>query len=96
MRVNDRVDYMMDENFDLIITNSDFLVGKSSMNHIAAIVACDKGHFRGNTDLGCGLFKETNGIYGQATRRNIIENLKKDSYNNLSIQFIDTEIKIKI
>jgi hypothetical protein len=87
---------MMDENFDYVFANGDFVVDYSDQNHIAAIVACDKGHFRGNTDLGCGLFKETNGIYGQATRRNIIENLKKDSYNNLSIQFINTEIKIKI
>jgi hypothetical protein len=95
MKTN-RKDYKHDENFDLIIQGGDFLVDYSDQCHIAGIVACDKGHFRRNTDVGCGLYKENNGIYDQSTRRNIIENVKKDGYTNVSIQFIDTEIKIKI
>jgi hypothetical protein len=96
MARTNRKDFLHDETFDLIIINGDFLVGYSDENHLAAHLVLDKGHIRNNTELGCGILKETNGILDQRTRHNILGSLKKDGYNDVKITFNGDEIDIKI
>jgi hypothetical protein len=96
MAATTRKDYTHDSNFDLQIKNGDFVVDYSDYNHIAVILTVNKGHIRNNTSLGVNIQAEQNGYSGQRVRRDIIDNLKKDGYSDVQIQFEGDQIKITI
>ena len=89
-----RQDYILDENFDLVIKNNDLFISKSSANHKAVMLWSDKGMIRNYVKIGVGISSEINGVLDQKLRRNILATFKQDGYSVKGITFEGGKINI--
>lgn len=82
-----RQDYLLDDTYDLIISNGDLSVGTSDQNHKAVLLMTNKGQVRQWVRIGVGINQEINGILNQNTKRMILETFKQDGYGIMGITF---------
>lgn len=48
------IDFLLDENFDLMIANGDFVMGDATEQNQALLLLAQKGEVRQFPDAGCG------------------------------------------
>ena len=89
-----RKDYLLNEDFDLVIQNGDFYIGTSDQNNKAINVLVGKGGIRQYVRIGVNITQELNGILNQGTKRLILESFKRDGYNLRDIRFDGDQIII--
>lgn len=93
-------DIMLDDEFDLMIKDGDFVVNESDEQHLQLITLFEQGQLRYSPLTGLGLFRQLQSpmsVIQQATiRRDLYEQLEYDGYKagTSSISF-DGEIEIK-
>ncbi len=89
-----RADYLIDQNYDLVISNGDLSVGVSDQNHKSVLLMANKGQVRQWVRLGVNISQEINGILNQNTKRLILETFKQDGYGIIGISFDGDTISI--
>jgi len=90
----ERNDYILDNNFDMVIKNGDFYVAQSDQNHKAVILMSAAGQIRQFVKIGVDIQKELNGILDQKMKRRILTSFKQDDYNLRGISFENSQINI--
>lgn len=80
-------DFIVDENYDLVIKNGDFAIGDSNSQEIDLLVRSFKGDWKQYPLLGAELLRL---VKGRATevriKRDITEELKNDGFNIIKIK----------
>ena len=73
-------DILLDDNWDLLTSNGDFVVGNSNEQHIALIVTTAPGHWKENPFLGfnAALYLGSN-VSVPEMKANLIEQLSSDN-----------------
>lgn len=87
-----RTDYILDESFDIIIRDNDFVVDDADRTNKVVNIMANKGHFNQYPRIGCNIQQELNGILNQNVRRRILESFKLDKYNLKGIRFVNNQI----
>ena len=87
-------DILLDENYDLKITNGDFTVGESTRQHQAILLLCEKGENREFPTLGVGvntwLLEETMGDLNSEIKREFA----RDGMNVQKVKIEDGQLNI--
>ena len=96
MATTNRKDLRCDSNNDLIIVNGDFDIELSDQQHIKDIMQSGPGHYKQTPTIGVFISKFLNGPLGLREKRMIREELAKDGYSNIKIDYDNGQIKIKI
>lgn len=92
-------DFLLDDNFDLIISQGDFMVGDTEETDIELLLYCSPGQNRLYPESGIGLFKYLNSVYDYTVETKIKKLLEqngifrdvildKNNNNNINIQII--------
>lgn len=73
-------DFLLDENWDLLIENGDLIIGNANQQHIALIVVTGPGHWKENPFLGfnAALYEGSN-TNPTEMRTNLSEQLQSDN-----------------
>jgi hypothetical protein len=82
----ERLDIMLDDNDDLMISNGDFFVDDSNDQHVAIIFDCVKGEIRENPSLGfAAMHLLKSNITDIEVKRLLRVELNKDGYEDANI-----------
>jgi len=93
-------DILLDDDFDLMIENGDFVVNESDEQHLQLIALLEPGQLRFSPLTGLGLFRRLQSPLDKSqqdrTRKDLYEQLEFDGYrpSTASIEF-GTDIEIK-
>ena len=89
------LDFLLDDDNDLIIQNGDFVISDATQQHAQAIVESYYGHFKQYPELGAGarLYMNSSGNLQELERR-IRQQLEGDSFRVDKIIFNQNSIEI--
>jgi hypothetical protein len=90
-------DLALDEN-DLYITNGDFAIAESDVQHINDTINAFQGWWKNYPEDGVGIFQYLNSIGSEQTiKRSLIINLQSDGYTvSNPVVEVDSSGKLKI
>lgn len=81
------VDFILDSNGDYLIQNGDFVIGFSDNQNIFDIIYTEKGEYKANPQIGCGMQRVVNGPADKETIKQIISsNLALDGFKVSSVK----------
>jgi len=81
------LDFLYDDNNDLLISNGDLAIGESDMQHVQDLLLAFPGHYKNSPLSGVGLPAYQHGIMDKTIERTIKVALEADGA-------IDKEIKL--
>jgi len=82
-------DFLYDDNNDLLISNGDWAVGESDMQHVQDILLAFPGHYKNSPLSGVGLPAYQNGIMDRTIERTIKVALEADGAKDKEIKLTD-------
>jgi hypothetical protein len=96
--MTNRKDIILDNNFDLMISNGDFYISNSDQQNIELILLSYPGQWKQFPLLGAAIQGDINGPFNDQMKNRIKKQLISDGYGNVDFLFdIQTSnIKIKI
>ena len=74
-------DIIIDDEFDLIFTNGDFLVDDSKDQSVQMLLLSAQGEWKEHPEAGADIRKAENGLIDQFLERNIRVQLEADNFN---------------
>jgi hypothetical protein len=92
-KVND-IDYLTDDNGDLIIENGDFKKGDATLQHVRDILLAAPGHYRQFPTIGADIGQMVNGELDVEMKKKIRMNLTADGYKVNDIKLVNGIIQI--
>ena len=92
-------DFLLDEKFDLVVSQGDFMIGDTEESDIELLLYCSPGQNKLYPESGIGLFKYLNSIYDYTIEpkiKKLLESngiyrdviVQKNNTNNINIQII--------
>ena len=87
-------DLQLDDIGDILLTNGDYVIGESDMQHIEDILDAYPGEYRNAPLLGVYLQRGINGLIDGSLRRDINLNLTSDNYTVKKIDITATNLNI--
>jgi hypothetical protein len=88
------IDYLTDDNGDLIIENGDFKKGDATYQHMRDIIIAAPGHYRQFPLIGANIRMMQNGPMDGEMRRQIRLHLTSDGYKVGEIKKVNGQIQI--
>jgi len=92
-QVND-IDYLTDDNGDLIIENGDFKKGDATLQHIRDILIAAPGHYRQFPFIGADIGQMINGELDVEMKRQIRIHLTFDGYIVNQIKEVNGKLNV--
>lgn len=74
-------DIIIDDEFDLIFTNGDFLVDNSKDQSVQMLLLSAQGEWKEHPEAGADIRRAQNGVIDQLLERNIRVQLEADKFN---------------
>jgi hypothetical protein len=88
------IDYITDDNGDLIIENGDFKKGDATLQHVRDILLAAPGHYRQFPTIGADIEEIINGELDVEMKKKIRMNLTSDGYTVGDIKIVNGIIRI--
>ena len=94
----ERKDILLDNDFDLLIENGDFVIDNSDNQHAAIIFKAQKGEIRSAPEIGFGAarYLKKTGAAKRVFLRNLKVELEKDGYKSVDVSFDVQSGKLQI
>jgi len=90
-----RTDFKLDDNYDKIISNGDFLVDFSDSQNVELLLQIHQGHIRHNPLAGVGIIGSLNSPLDFILKQRISKQLIADGYK-VNLIYKDNNNKLKI
>lgn len=90
----DAIDFIVDNDGELLIENGDFAIGLSDEQHIADILVAYPGEFKEFPMLGVNIGKAINGSLDGEIKKEIRLQLVADGFNVSAIEFVEDKLSI--
>lgn len=86
----------IENEFDLLIKNGDFVIGPSDVQHVRDIFICAPGQFKQHPKLGINIKKDINSNMDASLTRKIQIHLNSDGYQPQNIRYVDGAVVIRL
>jgi hypothetical protein len=82
-------DFLYDDNNDLLISNGDWAIGDSDMQHVQDLLLSFPGHYKNSPLSGVGLPAYQNGIMDRTIERTIKVALEADGATDKEVKLTE-------
>jgi hypothetical protein len=86
----------VDDSYDLLIENGDFVIGNSHVQHVRHIFAAHPGTYKQYPKLGIGIKDDINSPMDQSLIRKVQIHLKSDGYKPQNIKIVQSAIVVRL
>lgn len=87
---------MVDDDYDLLIRNGDFVIGVSDIQHCRHIISAHPGHYKQWPRIGVGIIDDLKSAMDASLTRRILIHLKADTYSPQNLKIRDNAIVLKL
>jgi hypothetical protein len=90
------MDFLINENFELLIEDGDFAVGDATEQQVIALLQAEQGHYKQFPLTGCGIRSLVGGNLTPDVKRRTQLQLESDGLKVGKISMIDQDLKIEL